>query len=124
MQRTINLYALSRVPSGDCFNQFEKAYSQRQVKALTQDHEISSLHHFVDWLMEEGVEIYQLDGFYFSFKIPQISKEFDLLKFNENECLNIELKSEPVPETKIKDQLIKNRHYLSHIGKKIYSFTI
>ena len=71
-----------------------------------------------------GIAIEDLDGFFYGFSIPQISKEFDLLKIFENDVVvNIELKSNDIAMDKIEYQLRKNRYYLSHLKKKIYSFT-
>ncbi len=72
-----------------------------------------------------GNWISYLDGFYFSYTIQNIGKEFDLLKIStDGECvLNIELKSELIEEERIKKQLEQNRYYLSHIAHTIYSFT-
>ena len=66
-----------------------------------------------------------LDGFFFSYTIEHIGKEFDLLKLSKDTgtILNIELKSENVPEDRIHKQLSQNRYYLSHISRTIYSFT-
>lgn len=72
-----------------------------------------------------------LNDFYFSYSIPQISKEFDLIKIevensSSNEIkgiINIELKSGNKGEEKIKEQLIQNQYYLGHISKNISSFT-
>ena len=66
-----------------------------------------------------------MDGFYFSYVIRHIGKEFDLLKVSsDGRCvLNIELKSEDVGEERIGKQLEQNRYYLSHIARAIYSFT-
>lgn len=75
-------------------------------------------------LMCSGIDVEDLDDFYYGFEIPQIGKEFDLLKFGLSECLNIELKSEMVAEEKIKSQLLKNRYYLSHLGKPIVQYTV
>ncbi len=62
------------------------------------------------------------DKFYVGYKIPQIGKEFDLLRFG-NECaINIEIKRNSTEE-KIKKQLVRNKYYLSYIGKRIYGFT-
>lgn len=59
---------------------------------------------------------------FYGFSIPQISKEFDLLKIFENDVVvNIELKSNDIAMDKIEYQLRKNRYYLSHLKKKIYS---
>ena len=60
--------------------------------------------------------------FYLGYKIPQIDKEFDLLRFGENYILNIEIKS-ILKEDDAKEQLIKNRYYLASLGKKIKLFT-
>ena len=59
------------------------------------------------------------DGFYIGYKIPQIGKEFDLLRFGKNYCVNIEIKSE-INIIKIKDQLIKNKYYLKFINNYFY----
>lgn len=56
------------------------------------------------------------------YKIPQIDKEFDLLRFGENYILNVEIKS-ILKEDDAKEQLIKNRYYLASLRKKIKSFT-
>lgn len=54
----------------------------------------------------------ELSNFYVGFKIPQINKEFDLLRFTSDYILNIELKSKMISEEKIKRQLQKNLYYL------------
>ena len=65
------------------------------------------------------------DGFYFSYTIEHISKEFDLLKFSGDAgcALNIELKSEAIEEERIRRQLEQNRYYLSHASRTILSYT-
>lgn len=60
--------------------------------------------------------------FYLGYKIPQIDKEFDLLRFGENYILNVELKS-ILKEEDAKEQLIKNKYYLSSLDKKVKLFT-
>ena len=45
-----------------------------------------------------------------------------MLRFGQKCILNIELKSKST-EDKIKKQLIRNKYYLSFIGRKIYAFT-
>lgn len=62
------------------------------------------------------------EGFYIGFTINQISKEFDLLRFGESSIINLELKRKNTGE-RMKNQLIKNRYYLSFLDKKIFSFT-
>lgn len=59
----------------------------------------------------------KLSGFIYGYVVPQLNKEFDLLKITENTCLNIELKSGDVAIEKIKRQLLQNRHYLKLLNK-------
>lgn len=61
----------------------------------------------------------QCDGFLYGYIVPQLNKEFDLLKITRNACLNIELKSEDVTEEKMKRQLLQNLHYLKLLNKPI-----
>ncbi|MDE5756795.1 MAG: ATP-binding domain-containing protein, partial [Clostridia bacterium] len=65
------------------------------------------------------VNLENWDGFYYSFSIPQISKEFDLLKLGDEKVLNLELKSEYTSDEKLLKQLVRNNYYLSHLGKEI-----
>lgn len=62
------------------------------------------------------------DGFIYSYEMAQLNKQFDLLRITENRCLNVELKSEPVPLYNIEKQLRQNRHYLKIIGKDVTSY--
>lgn len=70
--------------------------------------------------INQKVEIF--DRFFIGFKIPQIGKEFDLLRFDSNSIVSIELKKESTEE-KIKEQLEKNKYYLSFLDKKLFCFT-
>lgn len=124
MTKPVNLFMLSRITAPKAFNRVEKHDSGRPEEARTQEHEITSLRTLVDALMLRGVSIDSLDGFFFGFHIPQIGKEFDLLKFSPSEALNIELKSREVPQEQILAQLRKNRHYLSHLGRKALFYTV
>lgn len=60
----------------------------------------------------------KLEGFIYGYTVPQLNKEFDLLKITESSCLNIELKSDAVSEDRIKRQLIQNLHYLKLLNKQ------
>lgn len=55
--------------------------------------------------------------FYIGYQIPQIGKEFDLLRFDEQNILNIEYKREIKDLEKIKKQLIRNKYYLSFLNR-------
>lgn len=62
------------------------------------------------------------DKYFIGYKIPQISKEFDLLRINEESIVNIELKRRSTPE-KIRKQLLRNKYYLSFLKRETYIFT-
>ncbi|WP_245805761.1 DNA/RNA helicase domain-containing protein [Bacillus alkalicellulosilyticus] len=81
--------------------------------------EIEQISMFIDNL---EIEDKYFGYFYLGYKIPQIDKEFDLLRFGENYILNVEIKS-ILKADDAKEQLIMNRYYLASLGKKIKSFT-
>lgn len=83
--------------------------------------EIEDLQSLVEELHAVKNSIGIFDQFYVGYKIPQIGKEFDLLRFGEDYVVNIELKRTST-EDKIRKQLIRNKYYLSYTGKKIYNF--
>lgn len=124
MTRPVNIYNLSRIHEEDPFNIVERHHSQCKELLRTQYHEIESLRLLTDELLKNDVTIADMDGFFYSFQIPQIGKEFDLLKFTDKLCLNIELKSVSVPEEQILEQLLKNRHYLGHLGKRLRLYSV
>lgn len=93
-------------------------YHDIEIKAA----EIEDLRNLAKGLSEAECSIGVFDKFYVGYKIPQIGKEFDLLRFGRNCIINIELKNN-CPEEQIRRQLIRNKYYLSFIGRKIYAFT-
>ena len=103
---------------------YQKVLTNSYEKKQLKNAEIDTLKRFINELLNWGIDIEDLDGFFYGFSIPQISKEFDLLKIFENDVVvNIELKSHDIDLDKIEYQLRKNRYYLSHLKKKTYSFT-
>ena len=124
MTRPINLYIQSRIESDLPFNRVASHRSQKNKRSRIKSHEIASLRLLVDRLVALGVTVKELDGFFYGYSIPQIGKEFDLLKINEKACLSIELKSRAVSKRKILEQLKKNEYYLGHLAKKTSFFTV
>lgn len=121
---------LTREKNPVFFPFYEQHLSAREEIRRTNAREQESLRLFVESLLhpEDGsmpATIDQLDGFYFSYTIRHIGKEFDLLKFSADRklILNIELKSEEVGTSRIRAQLLQNRYYLGHLSEKILSFT-
>lgn len=151
--KALNLYTLTRTRDPKTFSALLQALSGSPWKRTCSVHEMRSLCSLVDALdkhfsrhpfQENGQQdlteqesgsaapssyraewIRCLDGFYFSYTIEHISKEFDLLKLSADAgcVLNIELKSEAVEEERIRRQLEQNRYYLSHISRTILSYT-
>ena len=131
--KAMNLYLLTRAAPGSDFSLLARELSDAVSLKEYSRHEAQSLRSLTDALVPylrekaqgHGSWIPFLDGFYFSFTIAHISKEFDLLKISEdgNCVLNIELKSEAITEERVYKQLAQNRYYLSHISNSIYSFT-
>jgi hypothetical protein len=58
-----------------------------------EDNEIEDLLKLIKKLFGEYQSQNIFDGYYIGYKIPQISKEFDLLRITKNSVINIELKS-------------------------------
>ena len=126
--KALNLYTLTRTRDPKTFSALLQALSGSPWKRTCSVHEMLSLCSLVDALdehfslhpfQENGQQglteqesgsavpsgyraewIRCLDGFYFSYTIEHISKEFDLLKLSADAgcVLNIELKSEAVEE--------------------------
>ena len=133
--KAVNLHLLTRTHDHLTMSMLYKALSGQSACKMISPHEAASL-----WTLSDRITdclcgnpsrslcaeyISLLDGFYFSYIIRHIGKEFDLLKVSADTSaiLNIELKSETVELDRIKKQLEQNRYYLSHIAKTIYSFT-
>ncbi len=132
--RAVNLHLLTRVHEHQMVSMLLEALSGREDGKEISPHEAATLWSLTDriaaYLMERDTLIGDgwvrlLDGFFFSYVIEHIGKEFDLLKVSaDGGCiLNIELKSEKVGEERILRQLQQNRYYLSHVAHTIYSFT-
>ena len=105
------------------FPPFERHLSRRDRLLKPNAEELASLKALVDAARAHGAGIGECDGFVFSFSIPHISKEFDLLKIAEHAVLNIELKSEAVGHDRILRQLRQNRYYLGHLKRPTRLFT-
>jgi len=86
------------------------------------NYEVDDLISLVKTLYNENNYKYIFNLFYVGYKIPQIGKEFDLLRIDEKSIINIELKRTSDEET-IYKQLKRNKYYLNFIDKKIYNFS-
>ena len=89
---------------------------------LLKKHEIRNLRSFCGKMKEFGCPISSFDGFYVSYTIKQIGKEFDFLRFGTETILNIEIKSELKQANKMQKLLIqmqRNYYYLKLLNKPI-----
>lgn len=109
-----------------------QAYSSLDEKVYTKylnyygidikNEEVDDLKSLIDNLYAHTNNNNIFNWFFVGYKIPQIGKEFDLLRFGKDCVINIELKSESTHE-KILKQLKRNKYYLSYIGKKQHNLT-
>jgi hypothetical protein len=119
------LYSFYQLPDDideDLLLDYMQHLSSDQNHKTLKLYEFKSLKSFIRQMIENGAEAKDVNFYYYSFSIPQISKEFDLIKLGENAVLNVELKTRLSNYTKIKTQLITNRHYLSHLKRPVFSF--
>lgn len=123
--KSINLFLLTRNINGKDIFLYEGLLSAREEEIRHRMDEVELLKTLVSYLVRFRDPMKKMDGFFYSFTIPQISKEFDLLKIGKNGVVvNIELKSQMVALERIEKQLKQNRYYLNSIATDIYSFTL
>jgi hypothetical protein len=131
--KAVNLFLLTRQPNHETISSLYQALTCSEYYKAISPHEAASLCMLTNLLADRIMSSPDhpanwadcFDGFFFSYMIDHIGKEFDLLKFSSDGeyALNIELKSEDIGEERIKKQLEQNRYYLSNAIHKIYSFT-
>ncbi|WP_052306434.1 DNA/RNA helicase domain-containing protein [Helicobacter cetorum] len=116
--KPINLLSLAQAFDTLDENSYKNFLNHHGIQAI-KNHEIESLKNLIQALNSNQTILHH---FYVGYIIPQISKEFDLLRFGENCIINIELK-EQQSEEKIQEQLIRNKYYLGSLGKTIHCYT-
>ena len=120
--KAISIYALTRNQNMECVQKLERQLSGRDFFLRIKEWELESMKALVKQLELHMEEVYKL-RFFYSFQIPKLGKEFDLLQIKDDQIVNIELKSGIVSDEAIRRQLIQNRYYLSVFGKPILSYT-
>ncbi len=120
--KPINIYALTRISNSHNIERYERQMSKRKHFLKIKQWEIDSLRSFSMYLSKvlDGSET--LDFFY-SFSMPKLGKEFDLLRVSDDYVVNVELKSGYVSDETIKRQLLQNKYYLSTLGRTMYFYT-
>lgn len=84
--------------------------------------ELKDLQVFVDHLKTLSKNIALFDKYFIGYSIPQIGKEFDLLRIDKDTVVNIELKRQSTEE-KITVQLLRNKYYLGFLKRDIRCYT-
>ncbi len=120
--KPVNIYALTRISDPKKLELLEKQMSKRRRSLSVKKWETEGLKSLSAELLKVMPEASNLD-FYYSFTMPKLGKEFDLLRVNDDIVINIELKSGNVTEEAIKKQLLKNRYYLAILGRNMYFYT-
>ena len=120
--KSISIYAITRKQNLAQLSRMERQLSKREKPLKMREWELDSLKNLVDQLESRMPDVCGL-RFFYSFQIPRLGKEFDLLQIKEDQIVNIELKSGAVSEEAMRRQLLQNRYYLSVLGKPIRSYT-
>ncbi len=120
--KSISIYTLTRNQKIECLQKLERHLSGRKYFLKMREWELDSMKELVKQLELQMSDVSAL-RFFYSFQIPKLGKEFDLLQIKEEQIVNIELKSGGVSEDAIKKQLLQNKYYLSVFGKSILSYT-
>lgn len=119
MVTPVNLLSLKQAYDSFAPETFEKFKNHFSVELG--DDEIVDLMGLIGTLVEGGARSTLLEGFHVGYQIPQIGKEFDLLRFGEGEVLNIEVKRF-WNEEKVFKQLSRNQYYLKVTEKNLLQF--
>lgn len=120
MEKKINLYDLIYIENQNLSRKYLKYYLDFSNKKQFRFEEIMSIKSLVKTL---DLSYFEAEGFYYSYELPHLNKELDLLKVTKKSVINIELKSKMVSVTKAVKQLRQNKYYLNLLKKKIYLFT-
>ena len=93
--KTANLRSIIEIYNKSDDNKLSHSY-MKYLGTDVKDIDLQSLKSLLHTLHELDKSLYikDLNGFYMGYKIPQIGKEFDLLRLTDSTILNIEYKSQ------------------------------
>lgn len=120
--KSISIYAITRNQNIECLQKLERQLSGRTYFLKMREWELESMKALVRELEVHMQDVHGL-RFFYSFQVPRLGKEFDLLQIKDDQIVNIELKSGKVSDEAVRKQLLQNRYYLSVQGKMIQSYT-
>lgn len=117
----VNLMDLINFQDDEKLSQkYIKYYLNFKASKQYRHEEIITIKKMVDLL---DLDYDNLGGFTYSFTLPHLNKELDLIKVTKNAVINIELKSAKVSDGRILKQLNQNKYYLHLIHKPLYQYT-
>ena len=120
--KSISIYAITRNQNIECLQKLERQLSGRTYFLKMREWELESMKALVRELEMHMQDVHAL-RFFYSFQVPRLGNEFDLLQIKNDQIVNIELKSGKVSDEAVRKQLLQNRYYLSVQGKMIQSYT-
>ena len=122
MLKKVNLLNIANIINLELVNDNPEVKKYTGLEG-TKDNEQKDLCLLYDMILSLEKDYHCVENFYLNYKIPQINKEFDLLRIGKTSIVNIELKSKNIDEERILKQLQRNYYYLSFLDRKIYCFT-
>ena len=99
--KAISIYTITRNQNMEYLQKLERQLSGRDVFLKIREWELDSMKALVSELERHMQAVYAL-RFFYSFQIPRLGKEFDLLQIKEEQILNLELKSGQVSDEAIR----------------------
>ena len=120
--KSISIYTITRKQNIEYVQKLERQLSGRTYFLKMREWELESMKALVRELEVHMQDVHAL-RFFYSFQVPRLGKEFDLLQIKDDQIVNIELKSGKVSDEAVRKQLLQNRYYLSVQGKMIQSYT-
>lgn len=120
--KSISIYTITRKQNIEYVQKLERQLSGRTYFLKMREWELESMKALVRKLEVHMQDVHAL-RFFYSFQVPRLGKEFDLLQIKDDQIVNIELKSGKVSDEAVRKQLLQNRYYLSVQGKFIQSYT-
>lgn len=120
--KEINLLSLIETHRSLEKSLFERFMQSFGITRVLKDYEIIGIESLVSQLLMINNDITVLMHYFLGFSIPQIGKEFDLLRIGSDQIINIEIKKTSTTEKILKQQL-RNQYYLSFLGKELLIYT-
>ena len=120
--RNINILSITEAYRKLSNTLFQKLMNSYGITSGIKNYELNGIESFVDELLQANNNISIVNRYYLGYSIPQIGKEFDLLRFGHNYIINIEIKTESSIEKILKQQQ-KNKYYLSFLDKPLHIYT-